>query len=396
MAASSSPRATGVRGTSLRSCGQSQATPCASASSAAGLGAQAPAAVAVLPRALRLAPAPPEPPWVELLLALPRPKVMMRLWSTLAQLGVRRITLTNACRVEKPYFSSQATDPAKYVPELLEGLEQACCTRMPEVRVEMRLKPFLEDALDSLCPPSEVLRLLCHPGPASASVAEAVAAARPAAPGPPRRTGPPPRGVLLAVGPEGGWVDYELELLRSRGFEQVSLGPRILTTDVAVVSLVSLAMDALAASSRAAAPAPEPHLAPPSALPPADPEQALRAPPLQQVEASAAEAYGNAARSSEDRLRLAADRLQQRQETAEALSVDLVTLREQLREREATSSALQLEVAQLQAEVAAARAAVLAEPANWRAPADVDSWEAPAEAKSWAAPAEVSAWAEGR
>merc|ERR1719291_1292203 len=157
----------------------------------------------------------------------------MRLWSTLAQLGVRRITLTNACRVEKPYFSSQATDPAKYVPELTEGLEQACCTRMPEVRVEMRLKPFLEDALDSLCPPGEVLRLLCHPGAASTPVAEAVAAARSAAPAPPRRTGPPPRGVLLAVGPEGGWVDFELDLLRSRGFEQVSLGPRVLTTDVA-------------------------------------------------------------------------------------------------------------------------------------------------------------------
>ncbi|CAE7851234.1 nucI [Symbiodinium necroappetens] len=60
----------------------------------------------------------PSQPHVELLLAMPRPKVMMRLWSVLAQLGLRRIVLTNAWRVEKPYFSSQATDPSKYTPEL--------------------------------------------------------------------------------------------------------------------------------------------------------------------------------------------------------------------------------------------------------------------------------------
>ena len=57
---------------------------------------------------------PLEPPkHVELLLAMPRPKVMMRLWSVLAQLGLRRVVLSNACRVEKSYFSSQATDPKK-------------------------------------------------------------------------------------------------------------------------------------------------------------------------------------------------------------------------------------------------------------------------------------------
>eukprot|EP00927_Polykrikos_kofoidii_P079453 TRINITY_DN76233_c0_g1_i1.p1 TRINITY_DN76233_c0_g1~~TRINITY_DN76233_c0_g1_i1.p1 ORF type:complete len:319 (+),score=63.02 TRINITY_DN76233_c0_g1_i1:277-1233(+) len=172
-------------------------------------------------------------PHVDLLLAMPRPKVMMRLWSTLAQLGIRRIILVNAARVEKAYFSSHAVEPTKYGPELLEGLEQAVCTHLPEVRVETRLKPFIEDTLDVLCP-SEVLRLLCHPGDSEQRIAEAVSAAGPA------------RHVLLAVGPEGGWVDYELELLRRHRFVQVTLGNRILTTDVALVSLIALATDALA------------------------------------------------------------------------------------------------------------------------------------------------------
>ena len=45
---------------------------------------------------------------------MPRPKVMGRLWSVIAQLGIRRVIITNAFRVEKPYFSSQALDPSKY------------------------------------------------------------------------------------------------------------------------------------------------------------------------------------------------------------------------------------------------------------------------------------------
>ena len=43
----------------------------------------------------------------------------------------------------------------------------------------------------------------------------------------------------------GGWVDFELELLQRHGFHLVSLGRRIFTTEVAVVSLVTLAQDAL-------------------------------------------------------------------------------------------------------------------------------------------------------
>ncbi|CAE7221324.1 nucI [Symbiodinium pilosum] len=189
---------------------------------------------------LRLSPLPPQP-HVELLLAMPRPKVMMRLWSVLSQLGLRRVVLTNAWRVEKPYFSSQATDPSKYTPELLEGLEQAVCTTLPEVQIELRLKPFIEDSLETLFPAPRFLRLLCHPGDAGVPISEAICRAQ--------AQSAPPQAVLLAVGPEGGWVDYEVELFRKHGFTQVSLGSRILTTDVALVSLVALTRDALERST---------------------------------------------------------------------------------------------------------------------------------------------------
>jgi RsmE family RNA methyltransferase len=163
--------------------------------------------------------APAAEPWADLLLAAPRPKALKRLWPQLAALGVGRIVVVNAFKVEKCYFSSQWLEPAHYRPLLVEGLSQAGLTRLPDVLVRTRFKPFMEDELDALFPRS--LRLLAHPG---------------------ERTPPPARGglrPLVAVGPEGGWTEYELKMLDARGFARFSLGPRTLRTDTACVALLS-------------------------------------------------------------------------------------------------------------------------------------------------------------
>ena len=147
-------------------------------------------------------------PWIDLLLAAPRPKALKRLWPQLAALGVGRIVVLNAAKVEKCYFSSQWLDPRHVRPLLVEGLVQAGATRLPEVLVRPRFKPFVEDELDALFP--ERLRLLVHPGPRTERLAEDALARRP----------------LLAVGPEGGWTEYELRMLQGRGFVPFSLGDR--------------------------------------------------------------------------------------------------------------------------------------------------------------------------
>ena len=162
-------------------------------------------------------------PWLDLLLAVPRPKVLKRLWPQLTALGVGRVVLLNAAKVEKFYFSSQWLEPGFYRPLLIEGLMQAGLTRLPEVTVAPRFKPFVEDELERLFPVP--VRLLAHPGPP---------------------TGVPPcdgaRGSrpVLAVGPEGGWTDYETEHLRARGFRLFSLGERILRSDTACIALIAV------------------------------------------------------------------------------------------------------------------------------------------------------------
>lgn len=51
------------------------------------------------------------------------------------------------------------------------------------------------------------------------------------------------KSVKLIIGPEGGISLGEIDLLEANGFEQVSLGKRILRTETAVISALSLIID---------------------------------------------------------------------------------------------------------------------------------------------------------
>jgi len=51
--------------------------------------------------------------------------------------------------------------------------------------------------------------------------------------------------VLLAVGPEGGWTEDELELLQKNGWLSASLGPTILRAETAAIAATAITMSAL-------------------------------------------------------------------------------------------------------------------------------------------------------
>ena len=172
----------------------------------------------------------PPAPRVDLLLAMPRPKVMNRLWPVLASLGVGRILVSNAWKTERNYFDTHVLEREHIREGLIEGLQQARDTRLPQVSVHKQFKKLVEDKLETFGP--YAARLVAHPG-AAAFPRERLAAV------------PAGGRVLLAVGPEGGWTPYELELLGARGFEAVSWGPRALRTDTACVVLLGLVHAAL-------------------------------------------------------------------------------------------------------------------------------------------------------
>jgi len=166
----------------------------------------------------------PECPRVDLLLALPRPKVLKRLLPQIAALGVGRLYLTNAARVERNYFDTHVLHADFLREALLEGLVQAGDTLLPEVRVIRELKPFLEDDVPELSLGME--KILFHPrGAEDRGLREAAREER----------------VLAAIGPEGGWVPFELDLFGAAGFRRVSLSERILRSDTAVIGALALA-----------------------------------------------------------------------------------------------------------------------------------------------------------
>ena len=45
--------------------------------------------------------------------------------------------------------------------------------------------------------------------------------------------------MTLAIGPEGGWIPYEVELLQKAGLQPVQLGQRILRVENAVPALLA-------------------------------------------------------------------------------------------------------------------------------------------------------------
>jgi 16S rRNA (uracil1498-N3)-methyltransferase len=171
--------------------------------------------------------APPVPP-IDLLLAVPRPKVLRRLWAQIAALGVGRIFLSNAWRVERHYFDAHVLDPSTYRPLLVEGLQQAGDTRLPRVSIHRQFRILVEDELG---PASDgERRLVAHPGGDGSLLTMASEAGE--------------RRVLLAIGPEGGWNTFELELLAQHGFATVGLGLRTLRTDTACVALLAILNEA--------------------------------------------------------------------------------------------------------------------------------------------------------
>ncbi len=164
---------------------------------------------------VRLDTPPPAKAPVILLLALPRPKMLKRILQMVTTLGVEELVLLNSYRVEKSFWDSPWLRPEAIREQLLLGLEQARDTVLPRVTLAPRFKPFVEDVLPGLMADGR-RGLLAHPGSGESCPCDVA--------------GP----LLLAIGPEGGFIPYEVEKLREAGLSSVELGARILRVETAV------------------------------------------------------------------------------------------------------------------------------------------------------------------
>lgn len=161
---------------------------------------------------------PPKLP-LTIILALPRPKMLKRIFRSVAEFGVRELILINTAKVEKSYWQSPALAAEIIRDYCLDGLQQSGDTVLPTIRSERLFKPFVEDRLPALI--GSDLGLVAHPGLGTACPIGI------------------DRSCTLAIGPEGGFTEYEIEKLQQAGMQGIHLGQRILRVENALIALIS-------------------------------------------------------------------------------------------------------------------------------------------------------------
>jgi len=168
---------------------------------------------------VELCEAPPPALPCALVLALPRPPALRRILKSATALGVKRIALIDSARVEGSFWQSSQISPEKIEEQIHLGLEQARDTIPPEISLHRSFPRFAERELPSWL--GGARGWVGHP---SALVPCPHAAAG---------------SSVLIIGPEGGFVPHEIEALEAQGVEPISLGPRPLSIDTAVIALLA-------------------------------------------------------------------------------------------------------------------------------------------------------------
>jgi RsmE family RNA methyltransferase len=173
---------------------------------------------------LRVALTQPPPPRhrFDLVLALPRPKMLRRILRQCAEFGVAELHLIHSARVEKSYWQSPLLRPAALQEALLAGLERSRDTVAPRVHLHRRFRPFVEDTLPGLCAGRP-----CWLADREAPMALAAV---------------PPQPAVVMVGPEGGFVPFEIQLAESVIARRVGLGERSLSVDTALITVLAQAL----------------------------------------------------------------------------------------------------------------------------------------------------------
>lgn len=156
----------------------------------------------------------PPPLNAQLVLAMPRPKALKRIVQDVTTMGIKKIYIIKTWRVEKSFWNSPILEEDSLFENMILGLEQGKDTILPEIEVVKLFKPFVEDRIPDIIKGTRAI--VAHPVQDTEC---------------PRSIKEP---VTLAIGPEGGFIPYEIDMLVKQGFEVVSLGERILRVETAI------------------------------------------------------------------------------------------------------------------------------------------------------------------
>ena len=154
-----------------------------------------------------------------------RPQMLKRIMEIAPTFPIKNIAIVASENAEKSYLSSNLLKEDGYLKYLEKGVEQAGIPFLPEVQVIDKFWS-LGNHIDFQ---SYNLRLVCD-GRGEQGIGSYAGSIRSLA----------DEDILLAIGPESGWSEKELEDFRKWNFNSVHLGEGILRVDVALISSLSI------------------------------------------------------------------------------------------------------------------------------------------------------------
>ena len=155
-----------------------------------------------------------------LIIGLPRPQTARAILRDLASLGVAALHFVTTDKGDPNYGQSTLWHSGEWRRHLLAGVEQAFCTRVPDVAFGQNLATTI-----ATLPSSGMSR---------------IALDNYESPSPLSQLTQLERNVTLAIGSERGWSATERELLREQNFTLAHLGTRVLRTETACIAAVTL------------------------------------------------------------------------------------------------------------------------------------------------------------
>lgn len=163
----------------------------------------------------------PLPP-IKIILGFPRPIQLRRILRDAASLGFAEIVLCGTDLGERSYLKSNLSSPEEIKKYLLDGISQAGQTLLPEFSFCNSVKEALKNLKTASFKGSKVL-LDIGDFP-SLSIFK-------------MKKG---EELTIAIGSERGWTQNEREAFFSEGFISYSMGKRILRTETALTSALSV------------------------------------------------------------------------------------------------------------------------------------------------------------
>lgn len=161
-------------------------------------------------------------PKIDIICALPRPQTLKKVLNSCATMGVNNLYLIRSEKVEKSYFHSPLLNEENYNKYLIEGLSQGKRIAIPKVTIHNKFKVFFEQDFKEFSNTSNCL--LAHPNADNYLNKIELSDSK---------------NIILAIGPEGGWNEFEINLMEEKGFIKYKLSESILRVENAVTAALS-------------------------------------------------------------------------------------------------------------------------------------------------------------